>query len=184
AHTTVSQSGGTPGGPPHDPRREVPGMLPRERIGSAIDATAAMLTATGVARPRIAVAGLNPHAGEGGVFGREEIDVIAPAVEEGRRGGHAVEGPFPADTIWIKARRGDYDAVLSMYHDQGQIALKLLGFERGVTILGGLPVPIATPAHGTAYDIVGRGIADPSATIKAFETLVAVRSRRLGRAAA
>ena len=168
----------------HEPLREVPGMLTRERIVSAIDATAAMLTATGVALPRIAVAGINPHAGEGGVFGREEIDVIAPAVEEGRRRGHAVEGPFPADTIWIKARRGDYDAVLSMYHDQGQIALKLLGFERGVTILGGLPVPIATPAHGTAYDIVGRGIADPSATIKAFETLVALCSRRLGRAAA
>src|SRR6266487_7113951 len=123
-------------------------MLTRERILCAIDATAAMLGATGVARPRIAVAGLNPHAGEGGVFGREEIDIIGPAVEDGRRRGHAVEGPFPADTIWIKARRGDYDAVLSMYHDQGQIALKLLGFERGVTILGGLPVPIATPAHG------------------------------------
>src|SRR6266487_4071159 len=118
-------------------------------------------------------------AGEGGVFGREEIDIIGPAVEDGRRRGHAVEGPFPADTIWIKARRGDYDAVLSMYHDQGQIALKLLGFERGVTILGGLPVPIATPAHGTAYDIAGRGIADPSAIIKAFETLVALAAMAL-----
>jgi 4-hydroxythreonine-4-phosphate dehydrogenase len=159
-------------------------MLTRERIVGAIDATAAMLSATGVARPRIAVAALNPHAGEGGVFGREEIDVIAPAVEEGQRRGHAVAGPFPADTIWIRARRGDYDAVLSMYHDQGQIALKLLGFARGVTILGGLPVPIATPAHGTAYDIAGRGIADPSATIKAFETLVALAAMRLARAAA
>jgi 4-hydroxythreonine-4-phosphate dehydrogenase len=168
----------------HEPLREVPGMLTRERITSAIDATAAMLAATGMARPRIAVAGLNPHAGEGGVFGREEIDIIAPAVEEGRRRGHAVDGPFPADTIWIKARRGDYDAVLSMYHDQGQIALKLLGFERGVTILGGLPVPIATPAHGTAYDIAGRGIADPSATFKAFETVVALGAMRPARAAA
>ena len=168
----------------HEPLREVAGMLTRERIAAAIDATAATLKATGVPRPRIAVAGLNPHAGEGGLFGREEIDVIAPAVEEGRRRGHAVDGPFPADTIWIKARHGDYDAVLSMYHDQGQIALKLLGFERGVTILGGLPVPIATPAHGTAYDIAGRGIADPSATIKAFETLVALCSGRLARAAA
>jgi len=168
----------------HEPLREVFGMLTRERIVGAIDATAAMLSATGVARPRIAVAGLNPHAGEGGVFGREEIDIIAPAVEEGRRRGHAVAGPFPADTIWIKARRGDCDAVLSMYHDQGQIALKLLGFARGVTILGGLPVPIATPAHGTAYDIAGRGIADPSATIKAFETLVALAAMQLARAAA
>ena len=168
----------------HEPLREIPGMLTRARIAAAIDATAAMLAASGVARPRIAVAGLNPHACEGGVFGREEIDVIAPAIEEGGHRGHAVEGPFPAVTIWIKARRGDYDAVLSMYHDQGQIALKLLGFERGVTILGGLPVPIATPAHGTAYDIAGRGIADPSATIRAFETLVALGTMRLARAAA
>src|ERR1051326_927218 len=168
----------------HEPLREVPGMLSRERIAGAIEATAAMLAATGLARPRIAVAGLNPHAGEGGVFGREEIDVIAPAVEDGRRRGHQVDGPFPAETILIRARRGEYDVVLSMYHDQGQIALKLLGFERGVTILGGLPVPIATPAHGTAYDIAGRGIADPSATIKAFETVVALASRRAARAAA
>ena len=168
----------------HEPLRDVPAMLTRERVVAAIDATAAMLTGAGVARPRIAVAGLNPHAGEGGVFGREEIDVIAPAIEEARRRGHTVDGPFPGDTIWIRARRGDHDVVLSMYHDQGQIALKLLGFERGVTILGGLPVPIATPAHGTAYDIAGRGIADPSATITAFETLVALASMRLARVAA
>jgi 4-hydroxythreonine-4-phosphate dehydrogenase len=168
----------------HEPLREVAGLLSRERVVTAIDATAAMLASAGVARPRIAVAGLNPHAGEGGLFGREEIDIIAPAVEDAKRRGHAVEGPFPADTVWIKARRGDYDVVLSMYHDQGQIALKLLGFERGVTILGGLPVPIATPAHGTAYDIVGRGIADPSATIKAFETLISLSTMKKARAAA
>ena len=167
----------------HEPLREVADLLTRERIITAIEATAETLAAAGVARPRIAVAGLNPHAGEGGLFGREEIDVIAPAVEVGRQRGYAVEGPFPADTIWIKARRGDFDVVLSMYHDQGQIALKLLGFERGVTILGGMPVPIATPAHGTAYDIAGRGIADPSATIKTFETVVALCAMRLARAA-
>jgi 4-hydroxythreonine-4-phosphate dehydrogenase len=168
----------------HEPMREVADLLTRERVGAAIDATDDMLRGAGIARPRIAVAGYNPHAGEGGVFGREEIDVIAPAVEEAKRRNLAVEGPFPADTVWIKARRGDYDAVLTMYHDQGQIALKLLGFERGVTILGGLPVPIATPAHGTAYDIVGRGIADPSATIKAFETLLMLSTMRKARAAA
>jgi len=166
----------------HEPFRAVPDMLTRDRIGAAIDATVATLANAGVSRPRIAVAGLNPHAGEGGVFGHEEIDVIAPAVEDGRRRGHAVEGPFPADTIWLRARRGDYDAVLSMYHDQGQIALKLLGFERGVTILGGLPVPITTPAHGTAYDIAGRGIADPSATCEAFRTLVALSAASMARA--
>jgi 4-hydroxythreonine-4-phosphate dehydrogenase len=168
----------------HEPLRDVADMLTRERIVAAIEATDSTLRRAGVARPRIAVAGLNPHAGEGGVFGREEIDVIAPAVETAARKGFSVEGPFPADTIWLRARRGDYDVVLSMYHDQGQIALKLLGFERGVTILGGLPIPIATPAHGTAYDIQGKGIADPSATIQAFRTLVMLAQRQGARAVA
>ena len=168
----------------HEPLGAVAGMLTRERILAAIEATATTLIGAGLAQPRIAVAAFNPHAGEGGTFGREEIDVIAPAVQEAQRRGLAVEGPFPADTVWIRARRGDYDAVLSMYHDQGQIALKLLGFERGVTILGGLPVPITTPAHGTAYDIAGRGIADPSAAIQAFETLLALTAMRTARAAA
>lgn len=168
----------------HEPLRDVAGMLTRERVLASIEAAAATVAAAGLPAPRIAVAGLNPHAGEGGLFGGEEIEVIAPAVEEARRRGHAVEGPYPADTIWIRARRGDFDVVVSMYHDQGQIALKLLGFERGVTILGGFPIPIATPAHGTAYDIAGRGIADPSATVKAFETLVSLGEARRARAAA
>ena len=162
----------------HEPLREVPDMLTHDRIVSAIEATDSTLRRAGIERPRIAVAGLNPHAGEGGVFGREEIDVIAPAVETAAKRGLAVEGPFPADTVWLRARRGDYDVVLSMYHDQGQIALKLLGFERGVTILGGMPIPITTPAHGTAYDIQGKGIADPSATIRAFRTLVMLTQRQ------
>ncbi len=162
----------------HEPLRDVADMLTQERIVAAIEATTATLRRAGVARPRIAVAGFNPHAGEGGVFGREEIDVIAPAVETAMKKGFTVEGPFPADTVWLRARRGDYDVVLSMYHDQGQIALKLLGFERGVTILGGMPIPITTPAHGTAYDIQGRGIADPSATIQAFRTLVMLTQRQ------
>ena len=162
----------------HEPLREVPDMLTHDRIVSAIEATDATLRRAGIERPRIAVAGLNPHAGEGGVFGREEIDVIAPAVETAAKRGFTAEGPFPADTVWLRARRGDYDVVLSMYHDQGQIALKLLGFERGVTILGGMPIPITTPAHGTAYDIQGKGIADPSATIQAFRTLVMLTQRQ------
>jgi 4-hydroxythreonine-4-phosphate dehydrogenase len=168
----------------HEPLRDVAAMLTRERIVAAVEAATATVRGAGIARPRIAVAGFNPHAGEGGVFGREEIDVIAPAVEEARRRGHAVEGPFPADTVWLRARRGDHDVVLSMYHDQGQIALKLLGFERGVTVLGGLPVPITTPAHGTAYDIVGRNAADPAATIEAFRTLVSLSRRDRESAAA
>jgi 4-hydroxythreonine-4-phosphate dehydrogenase len=168
----------------HEPLRAVADMLTRERVLAAIEAAAATVAAAELSSPRIAVAGFNPHAGEGGLFGSEEVDTIAPAVEEARRRGYDVEGPFPADTVWIKAKRGDYDVVLSMYHDQGQIALKLLGFERGVTILGGLPVPIATPAHGTAYDIAGRGIADPSATIQAFETLLLLATAGRTRAAA
>jgi 4-hydroxythreonine-4-phosphate dehydrogenase len=168
----------------HERLRDVADMLTHDRIVAAIEATDSTLRRAGVERPRIAVAGLNPHAGEGGVFGREEIDVIAPAVETAAKKGFTVEGPFPADTIWLRARRGDYDVVLSMYHDQGQIALKLLGFERGVTILGGMPIPITTPAHGTAYDIQGKGIADPSATIQAFRTLVMLASREGARAVA
>src|SRR5207248_775252 len=118
----------------------------------------------GFARPRIAVAGLNPHAGDGGNFGCEEIDVIAPVVEAGKRDGICVEGPFPADTVFLRAKSGAFDAVLTMYHDQGQIAMKLMGFDRGVTLLGGFPFPICTPAHGTAYDIAGKGIASVGAT--------------------
>jgi len=118
----------------------------------------------GVAMPVLAVAGLNPHAGDGGNFGREEIDIIEPAVQAGRTDGIAVEGPFPADTVFLRAKGGAFDAVLTMYHDQGQIAMKLMGFDRGVTILGGFPFPICTPAHGTAYDIAGQGIASVGAS--------------------
>jgi 4-hydroxythreonine-4-phosphate dehydrogenase len=122
------------------------------------------MRSAGFAHPRIAVAGLNPHAGDGGNFGREEIDVIAPVVEAGKQDGICVEGPFPADTVFLRAKNGAFDAVLTMYHDQGQIAMKLMGFDRGVTLLGGFPFPICTPAHGTAYDIAGRGIASVGAT--------------------
>lgn len=168
----------------HEPLRAVAGLITEARVLAAIEATVAMLASVGVAEPRLAVAALNPHAGEGGLFGSEEIEVIGPAVAAARARGLPVEGPFPSDTVWLKARRGEVDAVLSMYHDQGQIALKLLGFERGVTVLGGFPVPIATPAHGTAYDIVGRGIAHHSATMRAFETLLALARVRHAPAAA
>jgi 4-hydroxythreonine-4-phosphate dehydrogenase len=114
-------------------------------------------------RPRIAVAALNPHGGEGGLFGDEEQRVIGPAVEAARRAGVDARGPIPADTVFVRASRGEFDAVVTMYHDQGQIAMKLLGFERGVTIGGGLPFPVTTPAHGTAHDIAARGVARPGA---------------------
>jgi 4-hydroxythreonine-4-phosphate dehydrogenase len=148
----------------HIPLAEVPARLTKERILRALQLTDACMRGAGFACPRIAVAGLNPHAGDGGNFGREEIDVIGPAVEAGKREDICAEGPFPADTVFLRAKSGAFDAVLTMYHDQGQIAMKLMGFDRGVTLLGGFPFPICTPAHGTAYDIAGKGIASVGAT--------------------
>jgi 4-hydroxythreonine-4-phosphate dehydrogenase len=142
----------------------VSSQLSFERISRALKLTDACMRRAGFSTPRIAVAGLNPHAGDGGNFGREEIDIIAPAVMAGREAGIAAEGPFPADTVFLGVKNGAFDAVLTMYHDQGQIAMKLMGFDRGVTLLGGFPFPICTPAHGTAYDIAGQGIASIGAT--------------------
>jgi 4-hydroxythreonine-4-phosphate dehydrogenase len=138
---------------------KVAAHITTERVLRGIRLTDSSMRGAGFDRPRIAVAGLNPHAGDGGNFGREEIDAIGPAVEQARFAGIAVEGPFPADTVFLRAKSGAFDAVLTMYHDQGQIAMKLMGFDRGVTLLGGFAFPICTPAHGTAYDIAGKGIA-------------------------
>jgi 4-hydroxythreonine-4-phosphate dehydrogenase len=162
----------------HVALRDVAALITIENVMRAIELADGALRAAGNATPSIGVAGLNPHAGDGGIFGREEIDVIAPAVERVREIGIDAEGPLPADTIFVRAREGLYDAVVTMYHDQGQIAMKLMGFDRGVTVLGGLPVPIATPAHGTAFDIVGQGIASLNATRRAFEIAVTMGARR------
>jgi 4-hydroxythreonine-4-phosphate dehydrogenase len=158
----------------HVPLHAVAGLVSRERVVDAIRLLHRTLLANGNAAPKIAVAALNPHAGEGGLMGTEEITDIGPAVQQARSEGITAEGPFPADTVFIAARAGKFDAVVTMYHDQGQIAIKLLGFERGVTIHGGLPLPITTPAHGTAFDITGKGVASISALREAFT--VAVRS--------
>ncbi|WP_426609031.1 4-hydroxythreonine-4-phosphate dehydrogenase PdxA [Bradyrhizobium sp. McL0616] len=162
----------------HIPLKDVAARLSGDRIHRALTLTDACMRNAGFARPRIAVAGLNPHAGDGGNFGREEIDIIAPAVEAGQREGIAVEGPFPADTVFLRAKAGAFDAVLTMYHDQGQIAMKLMGFDRGVTLLGGFPFPICTPAHGTAYDIAGQGIASTGATRAAVLLAAEMAARR------
>ena len=114
---------------------------------------------------------MNPHAGDNGNFGTEEIDILAPAIEMARGLQIDVDGPWPSDTVFLRGRDGKLDAVVTMYHDQGQIAMKMMGFDRGVTIAAGLPVPIATPAHGTAFDIAGKGIANLNATRKAFDIL-------------
>ena len=152
----------------HVPLRDVADLITREKIREAALLLHCTVQASGVAAPRIAVAGLNPHAGEGGLMGTEEVDTIGPAVETLRAEGIDAIGPLPADTLFVAARRGEFHGVVTMYHDQGQIAMKLMGFERGVTVAGGLPAIITTPAHGTAFDIVGKGIADPGAMREAF----------------
>ena len=140
------------------------------------------MRAAGIQRPRIAVAALNPHAGELGLFGSEEIEIIAPAVEKAARQGIRCTGPFPADTVFLKAFAGEFDGVLSMYHDQGQIATKLKGFQRGVTVTAGLEIPFATPAHGTAFDIVGQGIATTGALEHAVRLCARLAAARQGKA--
>ncbi len=157
----------------HVPLSGVAPLITKDAVVHALVLTDRCMREAGFERPRIAVAGLNPHAGDGGNFGREEIESIGPAVAEAKARGVVCEGPFPSDTVFMRARRGDFDAVQTMYHDQGQIAMKLIGFESGVTLIGGYAFPICTPAHGTAYDIAGKGIADPGAARQAL--LIAAR---------
>lgn len=152
--------------------KDVAGNIDGPGILRAVELAHDTLARSGKTRPHVAVAALNPHAGDNGKFGREEIDVIEPAVKLCQQKQMNVTGPWPSDTVFLKAKRGEVDAVVTMYHDQGQIAIKLMGFERGVTIAGGLPIPVATPAHGTAFDIAGQGIANVGATRQAFELLV------------
>jgi len=134
-----------------------------ERIDDAVTLADRTMRGAGFDAPRIAVAALNPHGGENGLFGREEIEIIAPAVARAAERGIRCKGPFPSDTVFLKAFAGEYDGVLTMYHDQGQIATKLKGFNRGVTVTGGLRTVFTTPAHGTAFDIVGKACATTGA---------------------
>lgn len=152
----------------HIPLKDVAAALSVEAILAEIELTATCLRNAGYDDPKIAVAGLNPHAGDGGSFGMEEIDIIEPAVAAAKARGFNVEGPFPADTVFLRALKDGFQAVMTMYHDQGQIAMKLMGFDKGVTMMGGLPFPLCTPAHGTAYDIAGKGIADVGASREAL----------------
>lgn len=163
----------------HIPLSAVASSLTVEGILAEMALTDRCLRDAGFARPRIAVAGLNPHAGDGGNFGQEEIEIIEPAVKAGIERGYDVSGPYPADTVYVRARGGAFDAVLTMYHDQGQIAMKLMGFDRGVTFMGGFPFPICTPAHGTAYDIAGRGIANIGASRAALLLAARMAAKKL-----
>ena len=132
----------------------------------------------GISRPRIGVAGLNPHAGEDGLFGTEEIQVITPAVEQSSTAGIDCFGPFPADTLFQRASKGHFDVVVAMYHDQGLIPLKLVSFGQAVNITVGLPILRTSVDHGTAYDIAGKGIADPGSLIQAIHTAAQILERR------
>lgn len=154
-----------------------------ERIRDAITLANTMMRRAGIAKPRIAVCALNPHGGENGLFGTEEIDFIRPTVERTAAGGIDCRGPFPADTIYLKAFAGDFDGVVAMYHDQGQVATKLRGFQRGVTVTGGLETVFTTPSHGTAFDIVGKGIANAGATETAIRLAAKLAMDRTAAAA-
>ena len=152
----------------HIPLKDVHTFINEHRISEAVDLLDKTLRHSGVERPRLSVAALNPHAGDNGNFGMEEIEVIIPAVKKLQHKQVNVDGPWPSDTVFLKAKAGEVDGIITMYHDQGQIALKLMGFDRGVTVQGGIPFPVTTPAHGTAFDIAGSGTADVGATREAF----------------
>jgi 4-hydroxythreonine-4-phosphate dehydrogenase len=152
----------------HLPLKLVSSRLSSEKITLAIELAAQACRDLGLPRQRVAVCGLNPHAGEGGEFGDEEITIIQPAVDAVRKKGVDAVGPLPADTVFHYAYRGDYDAVVAMYHDQGLGPLKMVAFEHGVNWTLGLPFIRTSPDHGTAYDIAGQGKADPSSMIAAI----------------
>ncbi len=151
----------------HIPLADVPRALTPARVEEVIMLAAEELPRFGHPRSRLAVAGLNPHAGEHGLFGVEEDAVLRPAIQACRERGIAVEGPFPADTLFLRALRGEFDAVVACYHDQGLIPVKMAAFGRAVNVTLGLPIIRTSVDHGTAFDIAGRGVADPSSLIEA-----------------
>jgi 4-hydroxythreonine-4-phosphate dehydrogenase len=157
----------------HVPLSSVPVLLTQPLLEEIIELTARELPRFGVHEPRLALAGLNPHAGEDGLLGAEEEQILRPAVDASRRRGIHIVGPFPGDTIFGRAARGEFDAVVACYHDQGLIPVKLLAFGRAVNVTLGLPIVRTSVDHGTAFDIAGRGVADPSSMIEA--TLLAAR---------
>ncbi len=153
----------------HVAHKDVAQLLSAQGVSSAIGMLTEAFRAAGKPHPRIGVCGLNPHCGDHGNYGSEEADIIEPGIALAAAAGYPSQGPYPADTIFLRAKDGKLDGIVTMYHDQGQFATKLLGFDVGVTVEGGLPIPITTPAHGTAYDIVGQGVAKITAMTHAFE---------------
>ncbi len=157
----------------HVPLGDVPGMMTADLLAGVIDLTARELPRFGLASPRLALAGLNPHAGEDGLLGDEEERILKPAVLAARQRGIDLTGPFPGDTVFVRASRGEFDAVIACYHDQGLIPVKLLAFGESVNVTLGLPIVRTSVDHGTAFDIAGTGKADPSSMVAA--TLLAAR---------
>lgn len=153
----------------HVALRDALAAVTQEQILTTLRITAAHFRRIGLPQARIAVAGLNPHAGEGGLFGREEIDTIAPAVVQAQAEGLEVSGPHAPDTVFMRARQGAFDVVLAMYHDQGLIPVKLLGLEHGVNTTLGLPFVRTSPDHGTAFDLAGSGRASPASLLAAID---------------
>jgi 4-hydroxythreonine-4-phosphate dehydrogenase len=160
----------------HVPLAQVPGLITEELLRDIIDLASSELPRFGIPNPRLALCGLNPHAGESGVIGDEDDRVLRPAVTAACERGVTIAGPFPADTLFVRATRGEFDAVIACYHDQGLIPVKLLAFGTAVNVTLGLPIIRTSVDHGTAFDIAGKGIADPSSMIEA--TLLAARLAR------
>ena len=159
----------------HTSLRSVPEMITKEKVLKTIRLAKKACDMIEIENPEIATAGLNPHAGEAGIFGDEEIREIIPAIEDAKKEGIQVTGPLPPDTIFHKAYKGEFDIVICMYHDQGLIPLKMIAFEQGVNVTIGLPIVRTSPDHGTAYDIAWKGVANPSSMIEAIKLAVRLR---------
>lgn len=160
----------------HIALKEVPSLISRESVLRTIRLSMRACRMLSIFEPRIAVAGLNPHAGEAGMFGDEEINIITPAIMDAQKEGIPATGPYPPDTVFYRASKGEFDIVVCMYHDQGLIPLKLLAFETGVNVTVGLPIIRTSPDHGTAYDIAWRGLANPSSMIEAVKMALRLKS--------
>jgi 4-hydroxythreonine-4-phosphate dehydrogenase len=167
----------------HVPIALVPEALTRERLLAVMRITATSLPAFGLPSPRIGVAGLNPHAGESGLLGDEELRIITPAIADARAAGIDASGPFPADTLFVRAARGEFDVVVAAYHDQGLVPVKLLAFGRAVNVTLGLPIIRTSVDHGTAFDIARKGVADEGSLVEAIllaATLARAKRERRG----
>jgi 4-hydroxythreonine-4-phosphate dehydrogenase len=163
----------------HVPLKDVPALLDRELVDGTIALTLDAMKQFGKPKPKLAMAGLNPHAGEGGVIGKEDDRILRPAVENAQVRGIDITGPLPGDTVFVRATRGEFDCVIACYHDQGLIPVKLLSFGQAINVTIGLPIIRTSVDHGTAFDIAGRGVADPGSMIAAVKLAAEmVKARR------